>query len=163
MVWSKIWATSSCPKVVAFLWLMVKGHILTWDKLLKRGFEGPSLSPLYKSVSENISHLLDSCHYSSVLRDKGAEVFWRTNRGCNISAQSIATWDDTNATPPGLLYPMALSRFIALALLRLLILRDGIDIQACRSIPRAFPTQRICPRDSTCNKIVVYFSYLCEK
>ena len=39
--WKQLWRNKWWPKVIIFAWLVGKGRILTWDKLQKRGFQGP--------------------------------------------------------------------------------------------------------------------------
>jgi len=39
--WKQIWNSNWWPKVTHFIWLVIKGRILTWDQLQKRGFQGP--------------------------------------------------------------------------------------------------------------------------
>jgi hypothetical protein len=46
-VWTKIWLTKHWPKINTFLWLVAHKSILTWDNLMKRGFIGPSICPLF--------------------------------------------------------------------------------------------------------------------
>ena len=41
-IWKKIWAANLWPKVALFVWLVVRGRILTCDNLRKRGVQGPS-------------------------------------------------------------------------------------------------------------------------
>lgn len=41
-VWTKICDRSLWPEVSMFLWLVMRGIILTWENLQKRGFTGPS-------------------------------------------------------------------------------------------------------------------------
>ena len=39
--WSKIWKTNAPLKIVITLWLALNNKLLTWEVLLRRGFEGP--------------------------------------------------------------------------------------------------------------------------
>ena len=41
-MWKEIWENPHWMKVKQFKWLVQQGKILTWDKLRKRGFVGPS-------------------------------------------------------------------------------------------------------------------------
>jgi exonuclease III len=45
-IWGKIWNLKHWPKITLFLWLVLHSSILTWDNLLKRGFNGPSICTL---------------------------------------------------------------------------------------------------------------------
>eukprot|EP00253_Pinus_taeda_P023411 PITA_23411 len=40
--WKVFWGKNWWPKVTVFAWLVAKQKILTWDKLQKKGFNGPS-------------------------------------------------------------------------------------------------------------------------
>jgi hypothetical protein len=42
-IWIKIWQSNLWPKLALFLWLTTHGKILTYDQLIRRGFEGSSL------------------------------------------------------------------------------------------------------------------------
>lgn len=42
-LWNKIWGFGSWPKVSYFLWLVGHQRILTWDKLRRRNYHGPSI------------------------------------------------------------------------------------------------------------------------
>jgi hypothetical protein len=46
-----------------FVWLLLEQRILTWDKLTKRGFLGPSICLLCKESEENVLHLFGECSF----------------------------------------------------------------------------------------------------
>jgi hypothetical protein len=49
-IWSKVWNPQLWPKVATFLWLAANKKSLTWDRIIKRGFEGPvNLSAMQSS------------------------------------------------------------------------------------------------------------------
>ena len=68
--WNRIWTTRIWPKISTFTWLLYHQRILTWDNLIKRGFQGPSYYPNCQNHEENIQHLMDSCHMADQLWEK---------------------------------------------------------------------------------------------
>lgn len=40
-VWPRIWNSDLLPKISAFLWLVARNSILTWENLRKREYKGP--------------------------------------------------------------------------------------------------------------------------
>jgi len=55
--WRTIWKCEAIPKVKFFIWLLLKGRILTSENLRKRGIHGPSICPNCCSEEETIHHL----------------------------------------------------------------------------------------------------------
>eukprot|EP00253_Pinus_taeda_P012904 PITA_12904 len=55
--WKKIWDAKWWPIVTIFTWLVRKGKILTWDKIIKRGFQGPSRCSLWQFQSKVIRRI----------------------------------------------------------------------------------------------------------
>ena len=51
-------------EIVCFIWLLIKGKILTWEQLQHRGFYGPSRCVLCEKNIEDIQHLFMSCSFS---------------------------------------------------------------------------------------------------
>ena len=74
-IWKKIWTVNLWPKVALFVWLVVRGRILTSDNLRKRGIHGPSQCFLCYQAEESMSHLLDNCPFTASMWDKGAMSF----------------------------------------------------------------------------------------
>ena len=64
MVWRNLWLHPSLPKIDLFCWSLLHDSILTWDNLLKRGWEGPSRCPLCASHEENSTHLFLQCPFA---------------------------------------------------------------------------------------------------
>ena len=91
-VWTKLWDRPQWPKISLFLWLVVRGKILTWENLQKRGFTGPSQCIICKKDREDMAHLLDSCPLASMLWDQGAQRFRRLDRVRGSPQASIRSW-----------------------------------------------------------------------
>lgn len=73
---------------------LLVGHrkILTWDKLRRRNYHGPSISVNCNFQEETLHHLLDSCTLSNQLWEKAS---FRCQRRCRVSnniTDSIRQW-----------------------------------------------------------------------
>ena len=79
-IWKKIWDVNLWPKVALFVWLAVRGRILTCDNLRKRGIIGPYQCCMCHQVEETMGHLLEICPFAAVIWDKGAMMFRRSDR-----------------------------------------------------------------------------------
>lgn len=55
--WQCIWQPGIWPKIAPFLWLTLSRKVLTWDKLRKKGFEGPSICMLCRTEEGTLPHL----------------------------------------------------------------------------------------------------------
>jgi len=53
-IWGRIWSTNNWPKVSLFLWLVGHWKILTWDKLRRINYHGPSICVNCKSQEETL-------------------------------------------------------------------------------------------------------------
>ena len=62
-IWRNLWLHPSLPKIDLFCWSLLHDSILTWDILLKRGWEGPSRCPLCARHEENSTHLFLQCSF----------------------------------------------------------------------------------------------------
>jgi hypothetical protein len=60
----KIWMWNLPIKIKCFMWLCLNKKILTWDSLLKRGWQGPGICCLCKSAEETIEHLFVHCVFT---------------------------------------------------------------------------------------------------
>eukprot|EP00253_Pinus_taeda_P004365 PITA_04365 len=65
--WKTIWEANWWPKVTIFIWLATKNKILTWDRIQKNGFNGPSRCYLCNNDTETRDHLLVRCPYTEKL------------------------------------------------------------------------------------------------
>eukprot|EP00253_Pinus_taeda_P007421 PITA_07421 len=90
--WRKIWEGKWWPKITIFVWVVSKGRILTWDKILKRGYHGPSRCSLCSSEIENQEHLLNECTYAESVWEKIKLLFGRTMRDPSSIRNTILQW-----------------------------------------------------------------------
>jgi ribonuclease HI len=51
-------------KIKLFTWLSVEDKILTWENLLKKGWEGPSFCPLCSGGPDSVKHLFIYCSFT---------------------------------------------------------------------------------------------------
>eukprot|EP00253_Pinus_taeda_P022541 PITA_22541 len=65
--WRIVWERNWWPKVSIFIWLASKNKILTWDRIQKKGFIGPSRCCLCNSEGETRNHLLINCPFAKTL------------------------------------------------------------------------------------------------
>jgi hypothetical protein len=61
---AQIWRWTIPLKIKLFLWLAGKEKILTWDKLRRRGWEGPNICLLCRRAPEDAHHLFIHCHFA---------------------------------------------------------------------------------------------------
>jgi len=94
----KIWTQNLWPKLSFFLWLLYHGKILTWDNMLKKGFQGPTICHLCKNSEETFNHLLSSFPYSSLIWDQGALLFHTSYRNKEKVAETISKWRTSTFT-----------------------------------------------------------------
>lgn len=59
-----IWELKIPSKIQAFLWLLSRRAILTWDNLQRRGWCEPGICSLCLLEEETIQHLFMDCIYS---------------------------------------------------------------------------------------------------
>lgn len=91
-IWHNIWNSGSWPKICFFLWLVGQRRILTWDKIKKRSFHGPSICYNCRNHEENLHHLLDSCPLANQIWEKVSFKCQRRSRlGENITL-SLSHW-----------------------------------------------------------------------
>eukprot|EP00253_Pinus_taeda_P023228 PITA_23228 len=65
--WRIVWERNWWLKVSIFIWLASKNKILTWDRIQKKGFIGPSRCCLCNSEGETRNHLLINCPFAKTL------------------------------------------------------------------------------------------------
>ncbi len=63
---SKVWSTRAPLKVKIFIWLILRGRVLTTDNLRKRGWAGDDCCTLCSSESESVDHLFIGCPTTKV-------------------------------------------------------------------------------------------------
>eukprot|EP00253_Pinus_taeda_P012763 PITA_12763 len=91
-LWDQVWKPGIWPKVSTFLWLLGKQRILTWDKLQKRGFIGPSRCPNCNLNAEIDVHLMDTCPLATQLWEKIDNCNRRFGRRQGDIAKTIINW-----------------------------------------------------------------------
>ena len=73
--WSMIWQLKCPLKFKIFCWFLFSGKDLTWDILIKRGWEGPGRCYLCKADVETNFHLGAECPYTkSVWKEIDSKV-----------------------------------------------------------------------------------------
>eukprot|EP00253_Pinus_taeda_P002612 PITA_02612 len=92
MDWRIIWEGKWWPKITIFAWLVSKGRILTWDKIQKRGYYGPSRCSLCSREEENQEHILNKCLYAGNLSEKIRSLFGKTMRDPSSIQNTIMQW-----------------------------------------------------------------------
>eukprot|EP00253_Pinus_taeda_P007926 PITA_07926 len=90
--WKKLWESKWWPKVTIFTWLVRKGKILTWDRIIKRGFQGPSRCSLCNGEAENQEHLLNRCPFAEHIWEKIRGLFGKTMRDQTNISLTIRQW-----------------------------------------------------------------------
>eukprot|EP00253_Pinus_taeda_P003926 PITA_03926 len=90
--WRIIWEGKWWPKITIFAWLVSKERTLTWDKIQKRGFYGPSRCSLCTREDENQKHILNKCPFARYLWEKIRLLFGKTKRDPNIIHNTIMQW-----------------------------------------------------------------------
>lgn len=107
---NQIWRWQVPLKYKLFVWLAGKGKILTWDKLRRRGWEGPGFCSLCRHAQEDIHHLLIHCdfsrkvwhllflHYNLPLSWHGPTVSacfieWLSNRALPLGLATLVCWN----------------------------------------------------------------------
>eukprot|EP00253_Pinus_taeda_P017009 PITA_17009 len=90
--WKGIWGKNWWPKITLFAWLVAKNKILTWDKLQKKGFSGPSRFYLCKREAETQDHLLIKCGYARNLWREVEKLFLKPERYPKETNEVIFHW-----------------------------------------------------------------------
>eukprot|EP00253_Pinus_taeda_P018691 PITA_18691 len=62
--WKITWRSEALPKIIFFIWLLLKGKILTAENLSKRGINGPSICPNCCTAEETMCHLFVECPFA---------------------------------------------------------------------------------------------------
>lgn len=78
--WKIIWDGKWRPKIALFAWLVGKERILTWDKIQKRGFLGPSKCSLCNTENETHEHILNNCRYAMKIWEETRKLYGKSKR-----------------------------------------------------------------------------------
>jgi len=92
--WKKIWKTKWWPKIKMFAWLVGRKRILTWDRIQKRGFSGPSRCCLCNSGEEDQEHLLNGCKVAQLQWEKTRNLFSSTERNPQDIVHTLVDWGE---------------------------------------------------------------------
>lgn len=63
--WRLVWKAETLPKIKFFLWILLRGKVVTVENLRKRGIIGPSGCPNCQNEEETIQHLFIDCSFAS--------------------------------------------------------------------------------------------------
>jgi len=90
--WKVFWGKNWWPKITIFAWLVAKHKILTWDKLQKKGFSGPSRCYLCNRETETQEHLLINCGYTRNLWREVGRLFRKPEKYPKETNEVIFLW-----------------------------------------------------------------------
>ena len=62
--WKRLWKAWAPSKCKTFVWLAIRNHCWTADRLQKRGLPHPERCPLCNQEEENVQHILTSCVFA---------------------------------------------------------------------------------------------------
>eukprot|EP00253_Pinus_taeda_P028075 PITA_28075 len=88
----KVWDNFQWPKIRTFLWLLMHRRTLTWENLLRKGFQGPSRCPMCLQEEETMNHLFNSCEWASQLWLWMEAIMEDTDRNRDSIQDSITNW-----------------------------------------------------------------------
>ena len=98
--WSRLWNLGLWPKITLFIWLLMKGRILTWDNLRRRGMTEPSKCVICNVAEETMDHLLNQCSWSSRMWREGMERFYQTRRDPGTILEILILWESKTFKNP---------------------------------------------------------------
>lgn len=87
--WKKLWKTKWWPKIKLFSWLIGRKRILTWDRIQKRGFSGPSRCCLCNAGEEDQEHLLIGCQVAQFQWENTRNLFSSSERNQRDIIQNL--------------------------------------------------------------------------
>ena len=123
--WKIAWKSETLPKIKFFIWVLLKGKVLTSDNLKKLCNLGPSRCPNCQATEETIQHLFinfpftNACWKEDFLKDQlpwGSHSFiaellqlWKRNYPWQRKKNNVArrVW---NALPYSMLWSIWLAR-----------------------------------------------------
>eukprot|EP00253_Pinus_taeda_P017716 PITA_17716 len=91
--WKIIWERNWWPKVSIFIWLASKNKILTWDRIQKKGFNGPSRCCLCNSDGETRNHLLINCPFAKTLWINTKRTFGKPENAPSEFNEVVFQWN----------------------------------------------------------------------
>eukprot|EP00253_Pinus_taeda_P021290 PITA_21290 len=91
--WKIIWERNWWPKVSIFIWLASKNKILTWDRIQKKGFNGPSRCCLCNSEGETRNHLLINCPFAKTLWINTKRTFGKPENAPSEFNEVVFQWN----------------------------------------------------------------------
>jgi len=92
--WVRLWNQGLWTKITLFLWLLMRGWILTWENLRKRRMIGPSVCVMWHMVEETIEHLLVGCDWVRNVWDKGGIIFSKARLGEGTITNMKEKWEE---------------------------------------------------------------------
>lgn len=98
--WVWLWTQGLWPKITLFIWLLLKGRVLTWDNIRKRGMTGPSKCVLCNKAKETMDQLLNKCKWSRRMWKEGLGSFDQTRRGPGSIQGKLQKWEDKEFKNP---------------------------------------------------------------
>eukprot|EP00253_Pinus_taeda_P024197 PITA_24197 len=91
--WKIIWERNWWPKVSIFIWLASKNKILTWDRIQKKGFNGPSRCCLCNTDGETINHLLINFPFAKTLWMNTKRTFGKPENAPSEFNEVVFQWN----------------------------------------------------------------------
>eukprot|EP00253_Pinus_taeda_P033082 PITA_33082 len=91
--WRIVWERNWWPKVSIFIWLASKNKILTWDRIQKKGFIGPSRCCLCNSEGESRDHLLLHCPFAKTLWINAKRYFGKPENAPREFKDVVFQWN----------------------------------------------------------------------
>jgi len=71
----KLWSWECPLKLKLFSWLLIEDTLLTWNNLLKRGWQGPEMCLLCRGNEETVLHLFVHCPFTVSIWSKITDHF----------------------------------------------------------------------------------------
>eukprot|EP00253_Pinus_taeda_P027885 PITA_27885 len=91
--WKIIWERNWWPKISIFIWLASKNKILTWDRIQKKGFNGPSRCYLCNSDGETRNHLLINYPFAKTLWINTKRTFGKPENAPSEFNEVVFQWN----------------------------------------------------------------------
>lgn len=75
-MWAKFWGIATAPKVLMFMWKVVKNWVACKANLFKRKCASTPLCPICESAPESIEHMLFHCPWSRAVWFGSGKIYW---------------------------------------------------------------------------------------